>query len=61
LETAVETVWIKSSHSAGGNNADCVEVAFAGSWIAVRDSKSPGSGTLLLSVPAWRHLTGALA
>lgn len=57
----MEPAWIKSSHSAGGNNADCVEVAFAGARIAIRDSKAPAAGALLVSRSAWRHLTTSLA
>lgn len=43
--------WRKSSRStANGSNGNCVEVAFAGPVVAVRDSKNPGTGTV--AVPA---------
>lgn len=48
--------WRKSSHSNGGNNADCVEVAFTPGAVAVRDSKAPTSGTLTVSPETWRHI-----
>lgn len=51
-----EVHWRKSSHSAGGNNADCVEVAFLPGTVAVRDSKAPTSGTLTVSPETWRHI-----
>ncbi len=34
-------MWRKSSRSGNGSNGDCVEVAFAGPRVAVRDSKNP--------------------
>jgi len=41
--------WRKSSRStANGSNGNCVEIAFAGPVVAVRDSKSPGAA---LAVP----------
>jgi hypothetical protein len=43
----------KSSRSGQGNNANCVEVAFAWPAVAVRDSKSPDSGALALSPSGW--------
>ncbi|GAB3505650.1 DUF397 domain-containing protein [Amycolatopsis cihanbeyliensis] len=47
--------WRKSSHSGGeGTNADCVEVAFVGAAVAVRDSKERGAGALIFSATAWR-------
>lgn len=53
--TSSATVWRKSSYSAGnGSNADCVEVAFDPSAVAVRDSKAPDAGRLALPAPAWR-------
>jgi hypothetical protein len=50
---AVDLVWRKSSRSGNGSNGDCVEVAFAGSVIAVRDSKNPEAGMLTLPQSAW--------
>ncbi|HEX8865920.1 MAG TPA: DUF397 domain-containing protein [Lentzea sp.] len=45
--------WRKSSRSGGGNNGSCVEVAFVGPAVGVRDSKSPDSGTLVFSAVQW--------
>lgn len=39
--------WRKSSRS-GGNNGQCVELADLGDGLAVRDSKSPETGALVL-------------
>lgn len=40
----VRLAWRKSSRStASGDNGNCVEIAFAGSVVAVRDSKSPAA------------------
>ncbi|SNR53755.1 protein of unknown function [Haloechinothrix alba] len=54
------TTWRKSSYSGGdGNNGDCVEVAVAGSAVAIRDSKDRDSGRLRLSATSWHaFLTG---
>lgn len=57
LSTAV---WQKSSRSGNGSNGSCVEVAFAGSAIAVRDSKSPDTGTLVLPAASWSGLLARL-
>nr|WP_176947106.1 DUF397 domain-containing protein [Lentzea fradiae] len=45
--------WRKSSRSGGGNNGSCVEVAFAGGAVGVRDSKNPEAGTLLFAAVQW--------
>lgn len=50
--------WRKSSYSGGGN--DCVEVAFAGSNPAVRDSKNPQGGVLRFDAAQWRELLDAV-
>ncbi|GIH74693.1 DUF397 domain-containing protein [Planobispora longispora] len=42
--------WHTSSHCNGGN---CVQVAFTGDLIAVRDSKAPDNGTLTYSHSEW--------
>jgi hypothetical protein len=47
-------VWRKSSRSGSNNNSNCVEVAFAGPAVAVRDSKSPGVGVLAFPAVSWR-------
>ena len=46
-------VWRKSSRSGSGNNDNCVEVAFAGPVVAVRDSKSAGTGVLAFPEASW--------
>ncbi|MFE9745200.1 DUF397 domain-containing protein [Saccharothrix saharensis] len=48
-------VWRKSSYSGGGNNDNCVEVAFAGPVAGVRDSKKPDAGVLAFPASAWRR------
>ncbi|WP_020668982.1 DUF397 domain-containing protein [Amycolatopsis nigrescens] len=53
----IDASWRKSSYSSGaGQGGDCVEVAFVGAEVAVRDSKTPAAGALLFSVEAWRAL-----
>ncbi|PRY43927.1 DUF397 domain-containing protein [Umezawaea tangerina] len=51
--------WRKSSYSGGGNEGNCVEVAFTGPAVAVRDSKNTG---VRLAIPAdrWRAFVAAL-
>lgn len=43
--------WRKSSYSQG--QSDCVQVANATEWVAVRDSKSSGP-TLVFATSQWR-------
>jgi hypothetical protein len=46
-------VWRKSSRSTvNGTNSNCVEVAFAGPTVAVRDSKNPSGDASPLTFPA---------
>ncbi|GAB1511915.1 DUF397 domain-containing protein [Actinophytocola sp. KF-1] len=46
--------WRKSSRSSqDGSNGNCVEVAFDGRSVAVRDSKSPDQGMLVLPEAGW--------
>jgi hypothetical protein len=45
-------MWRKSSRSNGDGNV-CVEVAFFSSAIAVRDSKNPTGGALVLPTTGW--------
>ncbi|WP_216212621.1 DUF397 domain-containing protein [Amycolatopsis aidingensis] len=52
--------WRTSSYSAtDGHNSNCVEVAFRGVAVAVRDSKSPDTGTLSFPAAAWRAFLAA--
>jgi Domain of unknown function (DUF397) len=48
----VNTAWCKSSRSNGDGNV-CVEVAFLPEATAVRDSKNPTGGVLILPTTAW--------
>ncbi|MFF8790303.1 DUF397 domain-containing protein [Streptomyces sp. NPDC015125] len=43
--------WFKSSYSAANN--ECVEVAWAGTRVAVRDSKDPGGPALAFPAAAF--------
>ncbi|MFC5185217.1 DUF397 domain-containing protein [Actinomadura harenae] len=45
--------WRKSSHS-GEDGDHCVELAWAPEGVAVRDSKAPKAGHLLMSRSAFR-------
>jgi hypothetical protein len=49
-------MWRKSSRSGAGN--DCVELAVGGSGAAVRDSKNPAAGHLVIGLPGWQALLG---
>lgn len=49
--------WRTSSRSNGSGM--CVELAFTPENAAIRDSKSPAGGTLLLSPNAWTDLYSA--
>ena len=46
--------WRKSSYS--GTQSDCVEVAFGSTQAAVRDSKDPNGGVLVLSPASFAAL-----
>jgi Domain of unknown function (DUF397) len=46
--------WRKSSFSQGGGS-DCVEVAFAETGVAVRDSKNATGPTLAVPETTWRR------
>jgi hypothetical protein len=50
--------WRKSSRSS--NVSNCVEVAVAVGAVAVRDSKRPTGGTLIVPPPTWTAFTTAL-
>ncbi|MGX1760492.1 DUF397 domain-containing protein [Streptomyces lydicus] len=43
--------WYKSSYSAANN--ECVEVARARAWVAIRDSKDPGGPALAFPAAAF--------
>jgi hypothetical protein len=61
IARVANVTWRKSSRSnQGGEGGNCVEVAFAGSAIAVRDSKSPDTGTLVLPAASWSGLLARL-
>ena len=51
----VHADWRKSSRSGNGSDGNCVEVAFAGPAVAVRDSKNASGPFLALSDNSW-HL-----
>ena len=56
------STWRKSSRSnQGGTNGNCVEVAFVNPVIAVRDSKNPSSGTLVVPAASWAGFLADLA
>ena len=56
-----ERTWRKSSRSGQGDNGNCVEVAFTGPAVAVRDSKSPANGALVLPAAGWAGFLSGLA
>ncbi|MFC9487941.1 DUF397 domain-containing protein [Streptomyces hydrogenans] len=51
--------YFTSSYSGSPNN-ECVECAFAGDGLRVRDSKRPDGGTLSLGHDAWAAFTAAV-
>lgn len=53
----VSAEWRKSSRSSqDGSNGNCVEVAFDGPVVALRDSKSPERGNLVVPMSGWAAL-----
>ncbi|MFA1542305.1 DUF397 domain-containing protein [Actinomadura monticuli] len=50
--------WRKSRRSAGG---DCVEIAFDGASVLMRDSKDPLGTVLTIPVAQWRILRCSIA
>jgi hypothetical protein len=55
-----ESAWRKSTYSGASGNGDCVEVALSPGSAAVRDTKTPATGTLAFPAPAWRALIASL-
>jgi hypothetical protein len=53
------TTWRKSSFSSAPDG-NCVEVAYAPTHVAVRDSKNPAGPVLGVGVAGWQALTAAL-
>ncbi|RFS86242.1 DUF397 domain-containing protein [Actinomadura spongiicola] len=51
--------WHKSSRS-GDDGDHCVEVTSVPSVVALRDSKDPNGGNILLTHKDFRHLTNTL-
>ncbi|MEW1686735.1 DUF397 domain-containing protein [Streptomyces sp. NPDC091265] len=54
-----ESIWFKSSYS-GGNETECVEMAFTTVGTFVRDSKRPRERQLHASPMAWTDFVGSL-
>ncbi|MEV0700469.1 DUF397 domain-containing protein [Saccharopolyspora sp. NPDC050389] len=50
--------WRKSSYSS--DQANCVEVAFAGPAVGVRDSKDPGGAVLAFPADRWSRFVESL-
>ncbi|MFC9972245.1 DUF397 domain-containing protein [Spirillospora sp. NPDC127200] len=51
--------WRKASYS-GGENTHCVEVAAIADKTAIRDSKAPDAGNILLSCEDFRRFANAV-
>ncbi len=51
--------WRKSSRS-NGNGNECVEIALVANAAAIRDSKNPDGGRLLISGPGWDQFRSAI-
>jgi hypothetical protein len=54
-----QATWRKSSRS-DNNGGACVEVAHLADTIAVRDSKNPDNGTILLTPSQWMTFIGGI-
>jgi Domain of unknown function (DUF397) len=52
-------VWRKSTRSGGGNDSNCVEVAYLGDAIAVRDSRQPAGPVLTFNRAHWSTFIAA--
>jgi Domain of unknown function (DUF397) len=53
----VPEVWRKSSYT---SNEECVEVAFASTAVAIRDSKQPAGPQLSFGPDAWLALVSVV-
>jgi hypothetical protein len=54
-------VWRKSSHSSGGSQGECVEVAAVGGpVIAARDSKNPDGPILAFTPHEWGSFVASI-
>ncbi|MEV1040478.1 DUF397 domain-containing protein [Streptomyces sp. NPDC050204] len=51
--------WFKSSRSSGGTN--CVEIAFLGTAVGVRDSKIPGQPPLCFTTEGYKTFISGIA
>jgi Domain of unknown function (DUF397) len=52
-------IWRKSTRSAGGSS-NCVEVARLPNLVAIRDSKDPEGGMLVIDRAVFQHLLNDL-
>jgi hypothetical protein len=52
-------VWRKASRSNGNGGNNCVEVAFLGTEVAVRDSKDRSGPALLFTQAEWTAFVGS--
>ena len=50
--------WRKSTYSGGGSEDTCVEVAYSGGAVGVRDSKDPGTAPLIFTPGEWDAFVG---
>ncbi|GLW91603.1 DUF397 domain-containing protein [Actinokineospora globicatena] len=55
------TVPFRKSSRSDVNGGECVEVGFSSGLVAVRDSKSPGHGLIVLPATAWSDLLATTA
>lgn len=54
-------IWRKSTRSASGGNANCVEIAYNGFEVLVRDSKlSVQSPQIVVSADSWAALSNTI-
>ncbi|MEV5880842.1 DUF397 domain-containing protein [Streptomyces sp. NPDC052101] len=52
--------WRKSSYSGEGDGNECVEIATAPTYVAIRDSKNPARATLTFPTPTFTTFLEAL-